>query len=234
MKLRVHFGPALPDGGLPRLRRPADGPVPDPGQDRQDVQAESSADQAQIVSNLYDANLALRNEVATLADQLQQQRDEQRRRRGPARWLSDLEKLRVINGTSPAIGPGVELKIGADIRVEDVQDLINELRNAGAEAVAVNGERVTVADGGRERPRRDRPERPAGVAPYVFERGRLAGDARARADAQGRAGRLPAEHLPRGPDRRRQAARGRAAAGAATPPLRDRAAGPARPDNRTG
>jgi uncharacterized protein YlxW (UPF0749 family) len=105
--------------------------------------AESSADQAQIVSNLYDANVALRKEVSALEDQLRQQRDDQ----GAARageLASDLQKFRVVNGTAPAFGPGVELTIGADIRAEDLQDLINELRNAGAEALAVNGERVTV------------------------------------------------------------------------------------------
>jgi uncharacterized protein YlxW (UPF0749 family) len=106
------------------------------------VQTESSADQAQIVSNLYDANLALRNEVATLSRQLEQQRDSGVSAR-IGEMTDDLEKLRVINGTSGAIGPGVELKIAADVRVEDVQDLINELRNAGAEAVALNGDRIT-------------------------------------------------------------------------------------------
>ena len=105
--------------------------------------AESSADQAQIVSNLYDANVALRQEVSALEEQLRQQRDEHGAARA-SEMASDLQKFRVINGTAPARGPGVELTIGADIRAEDLQDLINELRNAGAEALAVNGERVTV------------------------------------------------------------------------------------------
>ena len=105
--------------------------------------AESSADQAQIVSNLYDANVALRKEVGALEEQLRQQRDELGIARA-SEMASDLQKFRVINGTAPARGPGVELTIGADIRAEDLQDLINELRNAGAEALAVNGERVTV------------------------------------------------------------------------------------------
>jgi uncharacterized protein YlxW (UPF0749 family) len=105
--------------------------------------SESSADQAQIVANLYDANVALRKEVGALEEQLRQQREDH----GAARageLAADLQKFRVINGTAPAFGPGVRLTIGADIRAEDLQDLINELRNAGAEALAVNGERVTV------------------------------------------------------------------------------------------
>jgi uncharacterized protein YlxW (UPF0749 family) len=105
--------------------------------------ADSSADQAQIVSNLYDANLGLRKEVETLEDQVRQQQDEH----GTARvseLMSDLQKFRIVNGTAPASGAGVELTIQADIRAEDLQDLINELRNAGAEAMALNGTRVTV------------------------------------------------------------------------------------------
>lgn len=132
------------------------------------LQVESSADQAQIVANLYDANLNLRKEIAILEDQVRKQH-EQRGTAQVSELASDLQKFRIVNGTSPANGPGVELTIGADIRAEDVQDLINELRNAGAEALAVNGERVTVRTavgsdrggiilGGRRL-----------VAPYVFE-----------------------------------------------------------------
>jgi uncharacterized protein YlxW (UPF0749 family) len=132
------------------------------------VQTESSADQAQIVSNLYDANLALRNEVASLSRQLEQQRDAGGASRA-GEMLADLEKLRVINGTAPAIGPGVELKIAADVRVEDVQDLINELRNAGAEAVTLNGDRITA----RSAVRSDRGSVVLNgrrvAMPYVFE-----------------------------------------------------------------
>ncbi|HEY3079697.1 MAG TPA: DUF881 domain-containing protein [Chloroflexota bacterium] len=132
------------------------------------LQTESSTDQAQIIGNLYDANIALRNEVASLARQLEQQRDEA----APGRvseLTADLEKLRVVNGTAPTTGPGVKLTIAADVRIEDVQDLVNELRNAGAEAVALNGGRITA----RSALRSDRGQVVLNdrrvVAPYVFE-----------------------------------------------------------------
>jgi uncharacterized protein YlxW (UPF0749 family) len=131
------------------------------------LQTESSADQAQIIGNLYDANVALRNEVASLARQLEQQREEAALGR-VGELTADLEKLRVVNGTAPASGPGVELTIAADVRIEDVQDLVNELRNAGAEAVALNGSRIT----GRSALRSDRGQVVLNdrrvVAPYVF------------------------------------------------------------------
>ena len=104
--------------------------------------AESSTDQAQIISNLYDANVALRKEVDTLQDQVRAS-DEATGQARLTELMSDLQKFRVVNGADPAVGPGVELSIAADIRREDVQDLINELRNAGAEALALNGQRIT-------------------------------------------------------------------------------------------
>jgi uncharacterized protein YlxW (UPF0749 family) len=132
------------------------------------LQTESSADQAQIIANLYDANVALRNEVADLTRQLEQQRDQAALGR-VGELTADLEKLRVINGTAPATGPGVELAIDADVRIEDVQDLVNELRNAGAEAMALNGSRITA----RSALRSDRGQVVLNdrrvVPPYVFD-----------------------------------------------------------------
>jgi len=106
------------------------------------VQAESSADQAQIISNLYDANVNLRKEVDTLEHQ-QQQEETGRGTARVAEVAADLQKFRIVNGSAPAVGSGIELTISADIRPEDVQDLVNELRNAGAEALALNGQRLT-------------------------------------------------------------------------------------------
>jgi uncharacterized protein YlxW (UPF0749 family) len=104
---------------------------------------ESSADQAQIVANLYESNSTLRKEVQKL--QVQHQEYELALSAGGLGSLvADLNKYRVINGLSEARGPGVELVIVADVRAEDVQDLINEFRNAGAEALALNDQRVTL------------------------------------------------------------------------------------------
>ena len=102
--------------------------------------AESSADQAQIVSNLYDANVNLRKEVDALEMQL---RERSNNPNESGALLAELEKYRIVNAVIPATGPGVELVVAGDIRIEDVQDLVNEFRNAGSEALAVNGERIT-------------------------------------------------------------------------------------------
>lgn len=105
------------------------------------VSAESSTNQAAMISSLYENNLALRKEVTTLTTQL----DEHERsldKSDLAAMVDNLNKLRIANGMSEVKGPGVEVRVVAALRAEDLQDLINELRNAGAEAISVNGQRV--------------------------------------------------------------------------------------------
>jgi uncharacterized protein YlxW (UPF0749 family) len=103
--------------------------------------ADSPADQATIIANLANANDELRREEQSLA------RQEAEYRRSLAEddlrtALADLHRLRVITGESEVAGPGIEIRVERSIRSEEVQDMINELRNAGAEAFAVNGRRV--------------------------------------------------------------------------------------------
>lgn len=62
---------------------------------------------------------------------------------------SELEKLRLINGLLPAQGPGVVITISGDTPVlaMDLIDLINELWASGAEAIAINDQRITYTTG---------------------------------------------------------------------------------------
>ncbi|MGH2513151.1 MAG: DUF881 domain-containing protein, partial [Candidatus Limnocylindrales bacterium] len=55
---------------------------------------------------------------------------------------SDLAKVRAWSGLDPVAGPGVRITISGRIDGGSVQDLINELRNSGAEAIAVDAVRV--------------------------------------------------------------------------------------------
>lgn len=103
--------------------------------------AESASDQTTIIANLANANDELRSESQSLGDQ------EAEYQRALAQndvtgALADLSRLRVITGESEVSGPGIELRVSYRIRPEEVQDVVNEFRNAGAEALAVNGIRV--------------------------------------------------------------------------------------------
>jgi len=103
----------------------------------------SSADQLLIIGSLVENNTRLRGEMDTLEKQL----SEYQQATGRAvleTLVEELNKVRIINGLVEVSGAGVEVSIDGPIGVLDVQDLINELRNAGAEALAINGERLTL------------------------------------------------------------------------------------------
>ena len=106
--------------------------------------ADSAADQRTIISSLYEANVELRRE----ADKLALQQAEYQRSiddSGLTNMVGDLNTIRVFTGLSEVSGPGVELTVPPEMRPEYVQDLINEFRNAGAEAIALNEQRVVAA-----------------------------------------------------------------------------------------
>ena len=101
----------------------------------------SSADQLVIISNLVENNIHLREEMETLEEQLSEYQQATRRTMLES-LVEELNKVRVINGLAEVSGAGIEVSLDGPIGVLDVQDLINELRNAGAEALTINGERL--------------------------------------------------------------------------------------------
>jgi uncharacterized protein YlxW (UPF0749 family) len=103
----------------------------------------SSTDQLVIISNLVENNTRLREEMEILEKQLNEY--QQAARRAVLETLVDeLNKIRIINGLVEVSGTGIEVGLDGPIGVLDLQDLLNELRNAGAEALTINGERLTL------------------------------------------------------------------------------------------
>ncbi|HEX5417465.1 MAG TPA: DUF881 domain-containing protein [Chloroflexota bacterium] len=103
--------------------------------------ADGDADLAAIAGDLYDSNTTLREEL----DQLSAQRNtiasaEEGTRTEEMR--GELGQLQAFNGSAPVQGPGIELVVDAPIRPVDLQDLLNEMRNAGAEAISIGNQRV--------------------------------------------------------------------------------------------
>lgn len=103
----------------------------------------SGTDQAAIVSSLYENNLMLRKEVAELQGKLQEHERSLSQSDLDA-MVHALNEFRLVNGMSEVAGPGAAVTISGSIRPQDLLDLVNELRNAGAEAIAVNDERISV------------------------------------------------------------------------------------------
>ncbi len=55
---------------------------------------------------------------------------------------SDLQRLQAWTGLVKVAGTGIQVTVSGPIDGEGVMELVNELRNAGAEAIAVDGVRV--------------------------------------------------------------------------------------------
>ncbi len=103
----------------------------------------SVSDQATFISQLYDSNAQLRSQASELSSQLA--RYEQGGTGSNTNYdsvIRDLQNLRVSNGEVEITGPGVTVFVDGEVSVFELQDLVNELRNASAEAIAVNGVRV--------------------------------------------------------------------------------------------
>ncbi len=100
-----------------------------------------STDQAGLISNIIDSNIALRQEVVSLTQQVSRYESSPREDKLEA-LVADLNSIKSLNGLAEVAGPGVELIVGGRARVMDIQDLVNELRNAGAEAIEINGNRL--------------------------------------------------------------------------------------------
>lgn len=103
----------------------------------------SSADQVAIMTGLVESNAQLRSEVDSLEQDLDQYRSDAAEGTSNLDSLaSDLERMRILNGLVEVTGPGVLVTVSAQLRAVEVQDLINELRNSGAEGIALDGNRV--------------------------------------------------------------------------------------------
>jgi uncharacterized protein YlxW (UPF0749 family) len=113
------------------------------------LQAESETDLARILSSLNGEADSLRDEIASLRLQLQDVQSSSRRDDAAAKSAQDqLAQLQVLAGTVPVHGPGVSVNVDdsdRSLRYDALIDLVQELRDAGAEALAVNGQRIGAA-----------------------------------------------------------------------------------------
>jgi uncharacterized protein YlxW (UPF0749 family) len=96
-----------------------------------------------LIASLNQENGRLASEVSTLQDQLrtlQAARAQGTSALGGLR--DDLDRIRLWAGLDPVTGHGVTVEISGPIAAAAVNDMLNDLRIAGAEALAVNDVRV--------------------------------------------------------------------------------------------
>lgn len=103
----------------------------------------STSEPAQVLTTLLDSNVGLRNEIAELETQLERL-NQANREENSAALQAELSRLLVVTGNASVSGPGVTVDVSGQINPLDMQDLINELRNAGVEAIALDGYRIVV------------------------------------------------------------------------------------------
>jgi len=102
------------------------------------LQALSTQDLTSLVANLNSQNDRLRTEIGTLQNQLDELRANQATGATSIGQIeSDLGRVRAWTGLDPVSGRGVTITVSGPIEAIAVGDLLNELRNAGAEAIAI-------------------------------------------------------------------------------------------------
>lgn len=104
------------------------------------VARDTTADIFSELTILKNTNQGLRDEIGALEEQLEKSSN---RYLAHQAILEEMEKYRLLTGAKAVQGPGIEINI--DLRVEAIWlvDLMNDLWSAGAEAVAINGIRLT-------------------------------------------------------------------------------------------
>lgn len=103
----------------------------------------SSTELTQLIANLNAGNDRLRDELGALSRQEQKLTDARDRGQTAVGELtSDLARIRAWAGLTAVTGQGISVIVTGPIGGDGVEDLLNELRNAGAEAIAVDGVRI--------------------------------------------------------------------------------------------
>jgi uncharacterized protein YlxW (UPF0749 family) len=96
-----------------------------------------------LIANLSQTNNELRNEIFDLRRDVSTAQDSVSSGKGS---LTEAERqiaqLRVFSAQSAVSGPGIAIRIDGSFDERALSDLVNELRNAGAEAISVNEMRV--------------------------------------------------------------------------------------------
>ena len=122
---------------------------------RQKLQAEDEGDLTRILASLSTEADSLRDEISSLKLQLLTLQTSNQRDTNAAAAADDQRRaLEVLSGTVPVTGPGITLTIddvSGGVAYDTMIDIVQELRDAGAEAIGINDVRVGVTSSFTER-----------------------------------------------------------------------------------
>jgi uncharacterized protein YlxW (UPF0749 family) len=109
----------------------------------QGLAALSVQDLTELVANVTTRNNELRDEVRVLEAQRDTvARAVERGDTSAGQIRADLNRIEGWSGVAAVTGSGVQISISGRIPGDAIELLLNELRNAGAEGIAINGIRV--------------------------------------------------------------------------------------------
>ncbi len=107
------------------------------------LQQETPEQLTRLIADLNDRNRQLRSEIFDLRLGLELAQGSIASGRGSLEGSEkQLGQLRVFAARSRVTGPGIGVRVEGQFDERALSDLVNELRNAGAEAIAVNETRV--------------------------------------------------------------------------------------------
>ncbi len=105
--------------------------------------AESAASLTTLIATISDRNNVLRDEIFALRLRMESAQGASLSSGAALKELREhLQQLRVAAAVTDTSGPGIEVRVEGPFDERALSDLVNELRNAGAEAIGVNGVRV--------------------------------------------------------------------------------------------
>lgn len=107
----------------------------------------SAADLTTLIANLNTRNQQLAAEESDLRARLAELRAAGTQHERVAESLRDeLSRVRRWAALDPVVGRGIRIAVSGPIGANGVNDLLNELHSAGAEAIAIESVRLTQAD----------------------------------------------------------------------------------------
>jgi uncharacterized protein YlxW (UPF0749 family) len=103
----------------------------------------SATELTQLIANLTTGNDQVRTEIADLTSQEGHLAEAHARGDTTVGGITDdLARIRAWAGLTAVSGPGIAITVQGPIGGDGIEELLNELRNAGAEAITVDGVRV--------------------------------------------------------------------------------------------
>src|SRR5918911_2788703 len=107
------------------------------------LQLETPSSLTTLIANLAERNNGLREEIFDLRLRTEQAREDAASGKGTLTEAQrQLDQLNIFAARTAVKGEGISVRIDGSFDEKALSDLVNELRNAGAEAIAVNTVRV--------------------------------------------------------------------------------------------